>query len=108
MNPDGLTITIDPDGDARVVTVAGELHSLTTGELTAALEPLLVEGADLKLDLAQVSFIDSFGLSCLLVARQTAHKNGGSLVVTGRSPRVDQVLEATGTLTLLTGESTRD
>ena len=99
---DELAIAVTEDDATRRVTVEGDLHSLTCGELKSALEPLLADGANLEVDLSRVPFMDSSGLSCLLVARQSAIKHNGTFVVTRLSPRVEQVLETTGTLPLLT------
>ena len=64
-----LTVTRDlrPDG-ARVLSVVGEIDMSNSGELAAAVEAELDDGGGtVLLDLTRVDYLDSAGLSILLL-----------------------------------------
>ena len=64
-----LTVTQDrrPDG-ARVLSVVGEIDMSNSGELAAAVEAELDDvGGTVLLDLTRVDYLDSAGLSILLL-----------------------------------------
>jgi anti-anti-sigma factor len=77
-----LRIRIDRSSDRECVALLGELDILTARWLEVAV--LGLEDAKPELvviDLTGVSFIDSTGLSVLLMASQRAHEQGRRLVV---------------------------
>jgi anti-anti-sigma factor len=94
------TLVIDVDHDAgaptAVVRVAGEVDIATADDLVAALDRLLVAGAtDLRLDLVEVPFMDSTGLTALIGA--TSKLQGrGTVVVTAASASVRRTIEVAG------------
>jgi anti-anti-sigma factor len=47
-------------------------------------------------DLSDVSFMDSTGISELVVARERLHATGGALTIRTPAPNVRRVLEITG------------
>jgi anti-sigma B factor antagonist len=81
-----------------VVYVAGELDMLTGPPLQDHLEELLATRPDrLIIDLSQVSFMGSTGLSVLICIRQKAIPTGTTLQLSGTSARAISVpLEITG------------
>ena len=90
------------DDDRAVLTFSGDLDVAVAQRFRQALIDLMEAGSvDLDLDLAEVSFLDSHGLSVLLHARKRVVRQGGSLRVTALSPQVRRVLETTGTHDLL-------
>ena len=66
---------VDPDGYVRV-TVLGELDMLVADQLTRALARLRRDGANVRLDLSRLGFIDSSGLRVLVVAKREALDDG--------------------------------
>ena len=66
------------------VLVSGEIDLATAGQITAALAELT--GHDVIVDLSQVAFIDSSGLSSLIVAHKKITAAGGTLVLRNPSP----------------------
>jgi anti-sigma B factor antagonist len=80
---------------ATVVALCGELDVASSQELSDELAELIENGTtDLVIDLAQLAFIDSTGLSAILRANRSLER--GHLVLREPSPLVRQVLEITG------------
>ena len=92
-----LTIRNDigPDGTARL-HVSGELDAHSAPEFAEAFEPSVAAGAAVEVDLTEVSFIDSSGLSALIKARQRVLEAGGSLVVSAASHPAMRLFEIAG------------
>jgi anti-sigma B factor antagonist len=77
MSVEEIEFTIDVSGGhtwARIA-VAGELDLVTTPELCRALDQERVRGRPTVLDLSQVSFLDSTGLTAVLRAMQFAQED---------------------------------
>ena len=92
------------EGDARVV-VSGELDPATAPQLASAVEALASGGAQrVVVDLAAVSFIDSTGVSGLLLEQAKLEANGAVFVLGPTSAQVDSVLQMVG----LAAEFVRD
>ncbi len=99
-----LTIATSTGDDGTTLAVAGELDPATTPQLDDAVAATLgVDGVRrVVLDLAEVGFIDSSGLSALLNARNRAQEVDVDLVVANPSPHCRRLLEATKLTDLLT------
>ena len=92
------------EGDARVV-VSGELDLATAPQLASAVEALASAGAQrVVVDLAAVSFIDSTGVSGLLLEQAKLDANGAVFVLGPTSAQVESVLQMVG----LAAEFVRD
>jgi anti-anti-sigma factor len=65
----------------EIVEVSGEVTFSNAGGLGARLEGALARAAHIVVDLSDVSFIDSSGLSALLTASARARERGGSLAL---------------------------
>ena len=65
----------------EVVEVSGEVTFSNVAGLTRRLEDALTRGHVLVVDLSEVSFIDSSGLSALLTASASARAKGGALAL---------------------------
>jgi anti-sigma B factor antagonist len=87
-----------PEHAVFVVHVAGELDMLTGPPLQDHLSELLATHPErLIIDLSQVSFMGSNGLSVLICTRQAAVQQGTTLQLRGASRRAVAVpLEMTG------------
>ncbi len=92
--PDLLTIKLRNANGVPVIVVSGELDLASAGTLAAELEnstgPLVV------VDLAELSFMDSSGISCLVVAKANMDEVGRTLVLTRPQPRVERAMEVVG------------
>ncbi|GAA2390950.1 hypothetical protein GCM10010420_13670 [Streptomyces glaucosporus] len=96
--PETLSVEVRPLSGGRLLLVlVGELdhHSadLVTGEVRSALE---AGAAAVLLDLSGVSFIDSTGVTRLLLAHRTARAAGGRLALIAPSGPVRRLLSLTG------------
>ena len=89
-----------------VVRVRGELDLSTASVLARVLEALLEdEVADVALDISGLSFIDSSGISALIVAQQDLHKRGRHLSIRSARPTALKVFEIAGLMDFLNVES---
>lgn len=87
---------LDPD-DAVRLTLVGDLDLTAADVLTARLAELKLEGRRTRLDLSQLSFIDSGGIQALLVAVTDARWDGWALEVASEvSPSVQRAAEIVG------------
>ena len=94
---DAFVVTTTMDGAAATVAVDGELDLATVEELDAALSQVESNGSTtLCLDLANVRFMDSTGLRCLLRARRRAEEGGRSFTLTNLPAGVERLFDVTG------------
>lgn len=84
-------------GDAVVVAVAGELDLFTAPVLRDEVrDAIKQDGAKLVLDLHQLSFMDSSGLSVLIEAWRLATGEGGGVSLAAPQAPVARILHTTG------------
>lgn len=84
-----------------VIAVAGELDMAHTDELTRALREQLAQGP-VRLDLAELTFMDSSGVQLLDTLLRETDMNGWTMTIAPElHPAVRRVLEVTGMLPLL-------
>jgi len=79
----------------------GELDIATAPELVEMLARLRHHNRPVVLDLAEVTFIDSTGLTTLMDAHFQAENNGWSFAVRRPSPAVKRVFDLAGVARLL-------
>ncbi|MHA6764061.1 STAS domain-containing protein [Streptacidiphilus sp. PAMC 29251] len=93
-----LTVSVTTHGPERaVVSVRGELDINTATMLHHQLAVQLGQGRrHLVLDLAQVPFMDSSGLTILIRAMKETRNVGGSLSLAAPTPPVRRILDLTG------------
>jgi len=86
-----------PGGRWCVVRVSGEVDIQTSPVLEEQLQSLLDQGvSSIRVDLGDVSFLDSTGLSVLVGGLRRCQSAGGDLRVVSPRPNVRKVLEITG------------
>ena len=89
------------EGRAEVHLV-GDLDISTAPLLREGLLDLLAEGStDITLDMAQLGFIDSTGLSVLVGAFKRARQDGREIVLRNPRPPARKVLEISGLDTVI-------
>lgn len=93
----------EDEGGVDLVICSGELDLVSAERLHAALEG--ARGSRLVIDLTDVSFIDSTGLSILIMASRKYPD--GELRICGPSREVRRVFEVTGFAELLPISGTR-
>jgi anti-sigma B factor antagonist len=92
--------------DRVVVAVEGELDLATAPQLRDRLVALSEEGqGQIVLDLTHLQFIDSTGLSVLVMAHNRARADGGTIAIRNPSQSVLRILEITALVSVFTVES---
>jgi len=93
----GLSIELHADGPVSVLQLVGELDISSAPALREQLLELLTSSGDVVVDLSDVSFMDSSGISVLIVAHKRSIAQGRTITL--RNPRgpVAKVLAVTGT-----------
>lgn len=94
-----FSVTVaDHEGDRAVIVVSGEIDMATASELDHVLSGLAAQGARrLVVDLSDVGFCDSTGLSTFVRARkQLADGEGAPIVLVGMTPPVVKVFRIAG------------
>ncbi|BBG00243.1 MULTISPECIES: STAS domain-containing protein [Pseudonocardia] len=102
--PGGLKLSFSsPRSDLTVLSVSGEIDTLTAPHLGAALDDLL-ERADrqIAIDLEGVTFLASSGLGALIHTARQAARDDRRLFVVATSRAVLRPLEVTGSAQLFT------
>ena len=97
-----LTVRVEHDGEALVVSAFGELNLSNAKTLEAELRRAIGGDASaVVLDLSAVTFIDSAGLRVLLLMAKQSLRNGGRLRLLRGSAPVEQAIEVAGAEDLL-------
>jgi anti-anti-sigma factor len=77
-----MQLSVEVVGDLGVIGVRGELDHLQAPELQGAVQRALHEGArSLAIDCAEVTFIDSTGVSALIDAHERTSLRFGTVTV---------------------------
>lgn len=92
-----LTVNVSEEDSTLKVAVAGELDVSTVPAFNKQLSELRNSSATtLKLDLSGTTFMDSTGLSAVLVAEMHARMRGQRFVVVAGPPHVHELFKLTG------------
>jgi anti-sigma B factor antagonist len=85
------------EGRAALVVVAGELDLASSPALEDEFERIATSPPELVIvDLRQLEFMDSTGLSVLVKANQRAGEDGRRFALAGGPPQVQRLLHMTG------------
>lgn len=97
-----LDIQVTYEDGATTVVVAGEIDLVSAVRLDRELMTA-VDGTSewLRLDLREVTFMDTTGVAVLLKARRRALEAGHRFTVKSASPTIQRLLEITGLASLL-------
>jgi len=86
-----------PAGHVEVVRLIGDVDACTSGRIRQLILKALEQGNYRALvDLRYVAYIDSSGISALISGLRAAREKGGDLVLSGCSPRLENVINLTG------------
>ncbi|GIH15900.1 STAS domain-containing protein [Rugosimonospora africana] len=92
-----LAIAVNDEGTPAVIAVGGELDMNTSGELFDAAAALIDAGRRrLVLDLDQLTFCDSAGITAFVRLTKRAGEAGGALALARPVQIVESVLKLTG------------
>ncbi|MFE5941535.1 STAS domain-containing protein [Streptomyces sp. NPDC056480] len=100
-----VSVSVQDAPGGPVVSITGELDLTSATHLRALLMKTVEacpRGWGITLDLSRVTFCDCTGLHVLLCTRRLALSNRRPLVINAASPRMDRLLEITGTAPLFT------
>lgn len=94
-----LSVTSSTEDGQAVIAVVGEVDAASADVLrTAVFEAIDGGQTNLKVDMSEVSFIDSSGLRVLIAGYKAAETAGGAMRVQSPSEAVVRLLEITGQL----------
>lgn len=92
-----MTLHAERNEAAAVVVLQGELDLANAGDITELVTGAITAGvSSLVLDLAQVDFMDSTGISALIAGKRAFDAIGGQLALRAPSPAVRTVLHVAG------------
>lgn len=80
--------------DPRRYRLVGELDLYSVDELSERLQPQVAAGGDLRLDLSELTFIDSSGIRALF--QLNAQLEDGTLILERPSPFAQRVMDVLG------------
>ena len=103
--PTSFAVTTAVSAGGCVVTVRGDVDATTAPDLRACLLAALdrPDTAEVEVDLSRVTFLDSAGLTVLVVGHQAAQRAGRTVLVrSGAARAVTRPLALTGLSTVLT------
>jgi len=94
----GLRVQLEGSEEVPVIRVAGEVDLTTAPELRAKLAELPAAGGTVVIDMSEVTFLDSTGLSVLVASwkrfgEADEHRNFRLVV---NRPAIQRVLDVTG------------
>jgi anti-sigma B factor antagonist len=101
----GLSIVVDATGPAPVLQLIGELDIGSAPALRQRLVEVLTSDGDVVVDLSGLTFMDSSGISVLIVAHKRARDQGHRLTLRHPGGAVAKVLAVSGTDQVFTIES---
>ncbi len=98
----GFEVSVVAADGAATVRVKGELDCYTAPRLRSSLLGLAEEGIrHVTLDIGEVQFVDSTGLSVLVGATKRLRDHGGGMVVSSPTDSTRKLFEITGLMTVL-------
>ncbi|MFI9810395.1 STAS domain-containing protein [Streptomyces sp. NPDC052301] len=106
LHPTDFTFSVRREPGTLIVRVAGELDYDTSGDLTDAVVEHLADAAPLhhvRLDFSELTWLDSTGLSALLMIHRRTSAVGARLHLDHRPEVLERMLRMTNVLEYLTG-----
>lgn len=93
----GFRVEVRREGRVAVIVVQGELDLASSPELEEQLERASNSGTELLvIDLRELEFMDSTGLSVIVRTHQRLVEQGRELSLVKGSPQVQRLLDVTG------------
>ena len=83
-------------GSYVTIRLGGEIDLASRDAVSAALLACPTDTLELRVDLAQVTFIDVTGVAVLLAAANNLERRGGSLTLEQPHPRIRRILSLLG------------
>jgi anti-sigma B factor antagonist len=108
MEPVALATRVEMDGDVAVLHAEGDVDLASADAMKVALAGALEQSSTVVVDLGDVGFIDSTGLSALIWGHGQAQEAGGSLRLRRPTPMLRRLLEITALESVLVTEDSDD
>ena len=109
MDSDAFLIQVIQSPDVVIFRLRGELDLATSPQLRHELAERTKPGVSkVVLDLSELSFMDSVGLSILVAEHKKVTELGGTLVIQNPATRVHRLIEISGLTQYLNIESDGD
>lgn len=90
-----LDITIkETKKDAYLLTLTGELDTITSTELEKQVAPVLSSALGIIIDLTGLGYISSMGLRILAIIRKRVSERGGTVLLVNPQPQIQSVLDS--------------
>ena len=99
-----MTINSVQDGNTLTMEIEGRIDTLTSGELSKAVQELPENVTSLILDFTKVFYLSSAGLRAVLTAQNKMNAKNGTMVIRGAAKNIVGVFKVTGFDTFLTLE----
>ena len=99
-----MDIDFKKDGTTLTVTPEGRLDTATSPELEKRMTPEMEGMTEIIIDLANVEYVSSGGLSVLLSVEQEMEECGGKLTVIHVNSHIMEILDITGFLDIINVE----
>jgi len=97
VQPNELEVHEEELGDGtRRLALKGELDMVSAPEVSARLEELARDGSAVRLDLSELSFMDSTGVRVIYTASRALQDSGGRLEIVKPEGEPWRALEITG------------
>lgn len=97
VNPGELHVSVSGAEPEYEVRLLGELDMSTAPQLREELLRLVSDGATMvTVDLSELAFVDSTGLSVLITGLKRLRQQGGEMALRSPTPGTRRVLEITG------------
>jgi anti-sigma B factor antagonist len=93
----GLSMVVDATGSVPILQLVGELDISSAPALRQQLTELLTSDGDVVVDLSGLTFMDSSGISVLIVAHKRARNQGRKMTLRHPGGPVAKVLAISGT-----------
>jgi anti-anti-sigma factor len=97
-----IAISVEDHAGGALVVVSGDLDLPAGDALEALVTPMIETSPDLRIQMRDVTFLDSSGLGALIVISQLATEAGGQVVLCDPSEAVVKALDLTHTTPLFT------
>ncbi len=88
-----MEISVNDSSDPCSISISGEIDLDKSAEVRLAIMNNLNAGKNVNLNLSNVNYIDSSGISCLIEGTQQAAKNNLSFIIDKPSDEVLKVIE---------------
>jgi len=97
VNPGELRVVVSGAERTFEIHLVGELDMSTAPQLRERLSGLATDGPNqVTVDLSELSFVDSTGLSVLITGLKQVRQQGGDMALRSPTPSTRRVLEITG------------